>query len=161
MDIETRRQLVAGLDGGDSHQGMEEATAAFPDWAINARPPNVEYTPWHLLEHLRITQRDILDYIRDPDYVSPEWPLGYWPDPTATASRAQFDATIETFVADRRALAAIALDPAIDPSAPMAHAPQHTILRELRVVANHNSYHLGEFGILRQVMGSWGPRGEG
>ena len=50
-------------------------------------------------------------------------------------------------------------DPATDLRAPLANGPQHTVLREVRVVANHNSYHLGEFGILRQVMGSWGRRG--
>jgi DinB family protein len=160
LDIELRHQLVAGLDGGDAHQGYEEAAAGFPDWAINARPPNVSYTPWHLLEHLRLTQRDILDYIRDPDYVAPEWPVDYWPDPAATATREQFDATLAAFVADRRALAAIVLDPATDLLAPLANGPMHTVLREVRVVANHNSYHLGEFGILRQVMGSWGPRAE-
>ena len=160
MDIDLRHQLVAGLDGGDSHQGFEEATAAFPDWAINARPPNVSYTPWQLLEHLRLTQRDILDYIREPDYVAPEWPVDYWPDPAATATRAQFQATLTAFVADREALATIILDPDTDLLAPLANGPLHTVLREARVVANHNSYHLGEFGILRQVMGSWGSRAE-
>jgi hypothetical protein len=158
MDPDLRRQLVDGLDGVEAHQGFEEATADFPDWAINARAPNVTYTPWHLLEHLRITQRDIVDYILDPAYVSPDWPVGYWPDPAATATREQFDATVATFLADRRALADLVLDPSTDLLAPLAHAPQHDILREVRIVANHNSYHLGEFGILRQVMGSWGQR---
>lgn len=151
-----RRELVKGLTGGDAHQGWEEAAADFPAWAINARPPNVAYTPWHLLEHVRLTQRDILDYIREPMYVAPDWPVDYWPDPGATATHDGFAASLAAFVADRRALEAIILDPATDLQAPLANGPQHTILREVRVVANHNSYHLGEFGILRQVMGSWG-----
>ena len=153
-----RHQLVDGLRGDDAHQSWEEAAADFPDWAINTRPPNVTYTPWHLLEHVRITQRDILDYIRDPTYVSPEWPVGYWPDPAATATRAEFEATLSAFVMDRQALEDLILDPMTDLLAPLAHAPQHTVVREVRIVANHNSYHLGEFGILRQVMGSWGRR---
>jgi len=158
MDDGLRRQLVAGLDGGDAHQGWAEAAADFPDWAINAVVPNGTYTPWHLLEHVRLTQVDILDYIRDPGYVAPDWPNDYWPDPSATTTPAGFAASLAGFVADRRALEAIILDPTTDLLAPLANGPQHTVLREVRIVGNHNSYHLGEFGILRQVMGSWGGK---
>ena len=140
---------------------FDAAVADFPAWAINERGPNVGYTPWHILEHLRITQWDILRYIVDPTHVSPDWPVGYWPDPAATASPEQFAATITAFRADRAALEELALDPATDLLAPMAHTPGHTVARELRILANHNSYHLGEFAVLRQVMGSWGPGHEG
>jgi hypothetical protein len=151
-----RRQLVIGLRGDDAHMTFEDAVTDFPEAAINERPPNVGYTPWHLVEHLRITQWDILEYIRNPGHESPEWPRRYWPDPSATASPARFAASVAAFLADRAALEAIALDPAVDVLAPMRHAPLHTIARELRVVANHNSYHVGELAILRQVTGSWG-----
>jgi hypothetical protein len=156
-DSGLREQLVRGLRGADAHMPFESAVAELPDWAINQRPPNVGYTPWHLVEHLRITQWDILEYIRNPDHVSPEWPREYWPDPAAEATPEQFTASVEAFLADRRALEAIAMDPSVDLEAPMPHAPAHTVARELRVVANHNSYHVGEFAILRQVVGSWGP----
>ncbi len=154
---ELRRQLIRGLRGEDTHMGLDEAVRDFPDWAINARPPNVPYTPWHILEHLRITQWDILAYITDPSHVSPDWPGGYWPDPAEEADRDRFKGTIAAFQADLRALEALILDPATDLAAPLPHAPRHSILREVRIVANHNSYHTGEFAILRQVMGSWGP----
>ncbi len=153
-----RRQLVEGLRGVDTHMSFDEAVADFPDWAINTRPPNVPYTPWHILEHLRITQWDILAYVRDPSHVSPDWPVGYWPAPTQEASPERFRATIESFRADLRAFEQLVLDPGTDLLAPLAHAPEHTILREARLVANHNSYHVGEFASLRQVMGSWGSQ---
>ena len=69
-DIDTlRRQLAELLDGVGAHMPFEEAVADFPDEAINLRAPNVDYSPWHLLEHLRLTQADILDYVVNPDYV--------------------------------------------------------------------------------------------
>ena len=136
---------------------FEDAVAELSAEAINVRPPNVDYTPWHLVEHLRITQWDILEYVRDPAHVSPDWPREYWPDPAATATLGQFRASVDGFLADRAALEAIARDPSVDLLAPMPHAPQHSIARELRVVANHNSYHVGELAVLRQVNGSWGP----
>jgi len=65
---------------------------------------NVPYTPWHLLEHLRIAQSDILDYIRNRAYLAPNWPEEYWPARDATATPEQFALTIQGFKADRAAL---------------------------------------------------------
>jgi hypothetical protein len=152
-----RRQLAGLLDGVGAHMPFEEAVADFPDDAINRRPPNVEYTPWHLLEHLRLTQADILDYVTNPDYVEREWPAAYWPARDATATRAQFDATISGFIADKNALRALVTDPARDLFAVIPGTPGHTLLREVRIDADHNAYHVGEFAVLRQVMGTWPP----
>jgi len=150
-----RKQLLRLLDGLDAHMTFEEAVADFPDRVINLRPPNVPYTPWHIVEHLRITQWDILEYIRNPDHVSPDWPVGYWPSPDATATPRQFADSVAAFVADKSALRAIAADPATDLLAPIPHTPGHSVLREVRICADHNAYHVGEFAILRQVMGTW------
>ena len=156
-----RNQLIRLLEADDAHMRFEEAVADFPDDAINARPPNVGYTPWHLVEHLRITQWDILEYVRNPAWVSPDWPIGYWPDPAATATPAEFGASVARFLADRSALVDLVADPARDLTAPIPHTPGHTLLREVVIVADHNAYHVGEFAILRQVMGTWPSSHEG
>ncbi len=156
MDDETlRQQALAILDARDAHMPFEEAVAEFPDDAINARPPNVSYTPWHLLEHLRITQWDILDYVTNPAYVAPDWPTDYWPAADALATRSEFDATVASFLSDLAALRKIVADPATDLFAVIPGTPGHTIMREVRIVADHNAYHIGEFAVLRQVMATW------
>jgi hypothetical protein len=76
-----RQQILQLLAGRNAHYTFDDAVADFPLEAINDRPPNVPYTPWHIVEHLRIAQWDILEFMRDPAHVSPEWPKGYWPDP--------------------------------------------------------------------------------
>ena len=135
---------------------FDVAVADFPAWAINQRAPNVEYTPWHVVEHLRITQWDILRYIEDPTgHVSPEWPVGYWPSPDEETDEAGFRQSVEGFNEDLRALETIARDPTIDLEAVLEGTAGHTVVRELTIVANHNSYHVGELASLRQVMGSW------
>jgi hypothetical protein len=156
LSEELRRQLVESLYGRQAHMTFAQVVADFPARAINARGPNVEYTPWHIVEHLRITQWDILRYIEDPlGHVSPEWPVGYWPAPDAESDEEGFRRSVEGFEADLRSLEAIALDSERDLSAVLEGTPGHSIARELLVVANHNSYHIGEFAALRQVMGSW------
>jgi hypothetical protein len=156
-----RVQLLALLEGDGARMSFDEAVAAFPGKAINTFPPNVAYTPWHLLEHLRITQWDILDYIVNREYAGMPWPDEYWPARDATATPEQFAATVAGFRADNAALRAIVADPTTDLLAVIPNTPGHTILREVRVVGDHNSYHIGEFAVLRQVMGTWpADRGE-
>ena len=46
-------------------------------------------------------------------------------------------------------------DPATDLYAPIPHAKEYTVFREILLVADHNAYHIGEFAILRQVMDIW------
>ena len=152
-----REQLLALIDGHGAHLPFDAAVADFPDDAINRLPPNVPYTPWHLLEHIRIAQRDILEYIRNRAYLAPTWPEEYWPARDATATPEQFALTVEGFRSDGAALHALVADPATDLLATIPNTPGHTILREVRILADHNAYHVGEFAILRQVMGTWPP----
>ena len=150
-----RSELIRLLQGRDARMSFDEAVAGFPEASMNAFPPNVAYTPWHLLEHVRLTQRDILDYIVDRDYVEPRWPDDYWPARAATASTGQFAATLDGYRRDSEALQALVADPATDLLAVIPNTPGHTILREVRVVGDHNAYHIGEFAVIRQVMGTW------
>ena len=158
MADELRSQLVHLLRGRQAHMTFDEAVADFPDWAINERAPNVEYTPWQLVEHLRLTQLDMLHYIDDPaGYESIPWPAGFWPDPQATTDAAGFARSCDQFRSDLGAMERIALDESRDLSAVLEGTPGHTPLRGLMIIGNHNSYHVGEFAGMRQVMGSWPP----
>jgi hypothetical protein len=158
-DQALRQHVVALLRGHQAHMNFEDAVADFPAAFINVKPPNVEYTFWHLVEHLRFTQWDILDYMRNPNYQSAVWPQDYWPAKDAQADEAAWRQSIESFQSDARAIEAIVLDPQTDLTAPIPHGyGGHTILREALLVADHNAYHVGELGILRQVAGAWGQR---
>jgi hypothetical protein len=149
------RAEVRKLVRGPSYMTLEDVVADFPMEHINTRPPNVPYTPWHLLEHMRIAQRDILDYIEDRKYRLPRWPEDYWPAPEAQADARAWKKTIADFRRDRAALEKIARSARIPLGSPLPYARQHTYIRELLIASEHNTYHIGEFAILRQVMGTW------
>jgi hypothetical protein len=150
-----REQILQLLTGRNAHYTFEDAVADFPMEAINRRPPNVAYTPWHLVEHLRIAQWDILEFMRDPDHISPEWPKGYWPDPQAATNPAGWQQSLDRFRADLAAVESMVRDPELDITAELPHAAGYTYLREFLLVADHNAYHIGEFAILRQIMSTW------
>lgn len=155
QDLVVREQLLALLGGGNAHMDFDSMIEDFPMDRINDMPPNVPYSPWQLLEHMRIAQWDILEFIRDPGHESPDWPRGYWPTPGTTADEGQWHDTIESYKHDRASLVELIEDPESDLYADIPHAEGYTILREILLVADHNAYHIGEFAILRQVMDTW------
>lgn len=155
-DQHQRQQLANALTARQAHLLFESAVEDFPPAHYNSNPPNLPYSFWHLLEHLRITQADILDYIENPQYQYLNHPDDYWPPPDSLADSAAWQRAIDDYLADRAALVAIIQDPARDLMAQIPHGQTgHTILREILVIAAHNSYHIGEFGILRATLGLW------
>jgi hypothetical protein len=155
-----RKHLLDLLRGGNAHMPLDAAVADFPLERINDLPPNVPYSPWHLLEHIRITQWDILDFVVNPKYVWRKWPDEYWPAKPARASLAQWNETLAKYHADLKSLDDLVSNPATNLTEEIPHAKGYTILREILVVTDHNAYHIGEFAILRQVMGTWPAKRE-
>jgi hypothetical protein len=150
-----RNHLVWLLQGGDAHMTFREVISGFPLDRINELFPNGTYSAWALLEHLRITQWDILDFITNSDYKSLQWPKEYWPAQDKQATPEDWHTTIAKFEKDQKALVRIVEDPKTDLYSPIAHGTGQTILREVLLVGDHNAYHIGEFAIMRQVMGTW------
>lgn len=150
-----RKQLVALLRGGNAHLTFDEAVAGFPMRDINVLFPNGNYSAWGLLEHIRLTQADILDFMRNPNYRERQWPRDSWPAPGAQATEADWHATLAGFAVDAKEVERIVADPATDLYSNLPWGDGQNILREVLIVADHNSHHLGEFAIMRQVMGTW------
>ncbi len=155
----TRDELIFQLRHGDAHQTFLDAVADFPDEAVNVRPPNTPYTFWHLVEHVRYCQRDMLDYLRKPDYHAGVFPDDYWPHVSSIASAEQWSDSVASFRDDLDEVEAFVRDADTDlwTAAPQAWEGAHTPLRTVLVMIDHNAYHGGELGILRQVMGLWTP----
>jgi len=153
-----RQQLIARLRGRGAHMPFQQAVADFPMDRINEEFPNGTYSSWALLEHLRLTQRDILEYCVNPNYEQRPHPEGYWPAPGALATPEDWQQTIDVFLSELDELVAIVEDPDTDLYAPIPWGGDHTILREILIIADHNAYHVGELAIMRQVMGTW-PQG--
>jgi hypothetical protein len=100
---------------------------------------------------MRICQHDILEFIRDPAYTSPDYPEGYWPEAESSGDETDWNEAYRLFTKDMDDLVAMAQDPTIDLYAPLEHAPDYTVLRELILVGNHNAYHIGQFGLLEEL----------
>ena len=146
-----RKQLLALLKGGNAHMGYEDALSDFPLGEINRKLPDESYTPWHLLEHMRIAQWDILEYVRDPGHVSPEFPSGYWPEKNQAATPAMWKKSVEGFMSDLNAVERLVKSPKTDLFGPLPQDKDCTVFREALLVADHNAYHLGELVIFKRL----------
>src|SRR5580693_900604 len=106
---EIRKQLLALLKGGQAHADFDDAIKDFPADLRGKVPAGLPYSAWQLLEHLRITQRDILDFSAPPTggYQPMEWPKGYWPESTEPPTAHAWDHTIAEIRGDQKKFEAL------------------------------------------------------
>jgi uncharacterized damage-inducible protein DinB len=153
-DRAVRELLVKLLSWEDSHVGFDAAVAGIPG-PMRGKRVSGAHSPWELLEHIRITQHDILDFSRNSGYTERQWPKDYWPPTPAPPSAAAWDASIVQCARDREALQKLASDPDIDLTAKIPHGDGQTYMRELVLAADHAAYHVGQLVLVRQLLGIW------
>lgn len=150
-----RDLLSKALAWQDAHVTFDDAVKDIPAAARGTQPAGLPYSAWQLLEHLRITQRDILDFCVDSNYAEKKWPDDYWPASPAPESDAAWQRAIDGFIADRRALQRLAADTSLDLEEKIPHGSGQTYLRELVLVIDHTAYHVGQLVLVRRLLGAW------
>jgi uncharacterized damage-inducible protein DinB len=150
-----REQLARLLTWSDAHVSLDDAVADLPVALRGAQPAGLPYSPWQLLEHIRLAQRDILDFCANPEYEEQSWPDDYWPAAAAPPSEAAWDESLEGFRRDLAALQALARDPAVRLTDRVPNGNGQTYLRELVLAADHTAYHVGELVVVRRLLGAW------
>jgi uncharacterized damage-inducible protein DinB len=148
-------QLVKLLKGEGAHVSSEEALKNVNPKIRSERPSKNSHSIWELLEHLRIAQEDILRYTLEESWVSPKWPEGYWPSPDIDPTDEMWDNSVAAFLSDLDELVQAIKNKDIDLTSPIPHAKHHTYLREILLVCDHNSYHIGQILETRKLLGDW------
>jgi hypothetical protein len=151
-DQELRKHVLYLLSGGGAHLNVEDVIGEIEPRIRGLHVKGAPHTAWQLLEHMRIAQWDILEFSRDPNHVSPDFPGGYWPPTAAPPNKRSWAESVARFRADLKAMRTLVKDPSVDLLAPIPHGDGQTILREALLVADHNSYHLGQLVLLRRLL---------
>ena len=150
-----RQHLLDLLRGRNAHADFDAVVVDFPSRLRGVKPPGAPHTAWQLLEHMRMAQWDILEFSRNAKHKSPPWPEGYWPKTEAPPKAASWNNSLRSFRADLKAMAKLVADKKTDLFAKIPHGTGQTILREAMLIADHNSYHLGQMVLLRRLLGTW------
>lgn len=150
-----RKTLLQFLDGHQAHVDFDDAVRDLPAKMRGAKPEGIVHSVWELLEHIRLAQYDILEFIRNPKYESPPWPEGYWPDSAGPANADAWDKSIKLYKADLKALRDMAENPDTDLFGKIPHGTGQTVFREILLVVDHSAYHLGQIVLVRKAIGAW------
>ena len=149
-----RKHVLYLLRGGGAHLSFDDFVNSFPADLCNRQIDGLPYTPWQVLEHMRLAQWDILEFSRDPDHISPEFPKGYWPKPDELGNPSLWQQTIDQFRKDLQQMEALVENPSTDLHAKIPHGDGQTILREALLIADHNAYHLGVLAVMARIVKS-------
>jgi hypothetical protein len=156
-DQALRDHLVALLASERAHAGFDRAVGGWPEALRGVCPEGLPYSGWQLLEHLRLAQRDILDFCRDPAATSLPWPEGYWPSEPAPPDPGAWEASAAAFRRDLEAMQGLVADPERDLLEPFPWLDDGpTLLHEALLLADHNAYHVGQLVLVRRLLGAWG-----
>jgi len=153
-----QQELKTLLDGGQAHVSFDDAVKGFPPRLRGTVVEELPYSAWQIVEHIRMAQRDILDYCRNHDgsYKPMKWPEDYWPKDAAPPNGTAWGESLKAIKADRRSLEALLKESDSEGlAAPFPWGQGQTLLREILLVADHSAYHTGELVVLRRLLGCW------
>ena len=154
-DRALRQHLIYLLTDGGAHAKFNDVIPAVPAKLRGQKPSGMPHSPWMLVEHMRIAQWDILEFSRNPKHKSPKWPDDYWPATEAPPNTAAWNESVKSFHKDLKSLEDLVASPKTDLFAKIPWGDGQTVLRETLVVADHNSYHLGQLVDLLRLLGAW------
>lgn len=146
------KNLIELLMGGQAHITFEKTLAGLKPEHRNARPQTGIHSIYEELEHMRLAQEDILHYMFDENWLSPPWPNGYWPTNNDSLNEGTWEKTVSDFFKDLKDLKKIVGDSHLELTAKIPHGEGRTYLREILLVADHNSYHLGQIMQTRKIL---------
>ena len=153
-----RAIVASALNWEEAHSSLESVLRGFPAELRGRRPTGSPHSAWELLEHVRITQRDLLDFLQNPDYEEKlEWPKDYWPRSMAPASDKEWNASVAGWKKDRMAIERFTKDPKLELTTKIPKGKGQTYLRTVLVAVDHTAYHIGQIVAVRRLLGAWPP----
>jgi uncharacterized damage-inducible protein DinB len=155
---EWRAIVASSLDWEQAHSSLEAVLKGIPPELRGRRPTGLPHSAWELLEHIRLTQRDLLDFVQNPDYEEQlQWPKDYWPSSAAPPSEKAWNESVAAWRKDRMALERFTTGTDLDLTTKIPRGTGQTYLRTILVAVDHASYHVAQIVTVRQLLGAWPP----
>lgn len=148
-----RQQLIKHLEGGDAFMTVDQMVKEIPFDKLGTVPDGLPYSFYQQFYHLRFAQYDILDFSRNPDYESLDWPDDYWPGEAGPENKKEWEELKEKFFSERSQLADLIADTGKDLFEAFPHGTGQTLLREAILAIEHNAYHTGQLLIILRLLG--------
>ena len=135
------------------HAAPEKILSNLSVDTVLKRVSDSTHTIWDLIHHMIFWQDLTLDAIDDKDVDWERSKTENWPTDEGNLDQSKLDAQIQHFLDTLEKYKSRA--ETVDLDANMTSWPQGTKIWALQMIAQHNSYHLGQIVTLRQLMGEW------
>ena len=150
------RKIVAkAIDWEEGHASLDAVARGLSQDLRGRRPDGAPHSAWELLDHIRRTQADLLDFMTNKKYVAPNWPTDYWPTPHAVPSASAWTRCLAQIEEDRQKMKRLVMRGSLDLTAEIPWGEGQTYLRCVLLVIDHTSYHVGQIVIVRRLLGAW------
>jgi len=152
---EWRKIVAKAVDWEQAHASLDAAARGLAQDLRGRRPDGAPHSAWELLDHIRRTQADLLDFMTNKKYVAPNWPKDYWPTPHDVPSASAWTGCLAQIDEDRKKMKRLATRGSLDLTAEIPWGEGKTYLRCILVAVDHTSYHVGQIVIVRRLLGAW------
>jgi|SRR5579884_123377 len=150
------REIVASsLDWEQAHATFDHAIEGLPAELRGKRAAGFPHSVWELVEHIRIANHDLLEFMVGETYEEMKWPDDYWPRSSAPADDAEWQRAIDEIHRETQALKDLTLDESRDLTQRIPRGSGQTYLRTVLVAMDHVSYHVGQIVAVRRLLGAW------
>jgi uncharacterized damage-inducible protein DinB len=147
--------VTSSLMWDQAHVSLTRAVEGLAPALRGERPPNFPHSVWELLDHIRRTQHDLLEFCTNPSYHEPKWPDDYWPRSPEPQSDAAWMHCLSSIRTDAQALSDFTVRNAAMLTERIPHGTGQTYLRTVLVAMDHTSYHVGQIVAVRRLLGAW------
>lgn len=144
------------LNKGNAHVSLDKALENIPFDLLGKKPGGLPYSIWQLTWHINKAQQDILEFSRNPKYISPKWPEGYWPSEAKPNSEKEWKTCVQQIKSDRKEFIGLLKQAGNEIYKPFEHGSGQSLLKEALVLADHNAYHTSEIVVIRRLLNDWG-----
>ncbi|HEV2447174.1 MAG TPA: DinB family protein [Candidatus Sulfopaludibacter sp.] len=151
------RKLLQNVVGRAlSDKGAHVATAGvfsgLDAEAAGARPGNLPHSLFEILGHVVFWQDWVVEWLKGGKLPVPKHASGSWPRAAAPENAAEWRNCVRRFQAGLKELERHARQADL-----AGTIGKHSRARMLHDIAAHNSYHIGQAVVLRQMLGKWPP----
>ena len=140
------------LSGKGAHVRTKNLFAGLSWKVAGTRPEGLPHSIFQLLNHMSYWQDWVVKWLDGADPPIPKHASGSWPGSPGPASSKEWQRAVRGF---RNGLTK--LDRQSREGDLLATRGKHSRLGMLQAIASHNSYHVGQVVLLRQMLGTWPP----
>jgi uncharacterized damage-inducible protein DinB len=146
------KAVAHAVSGKGAHVEAKNTFAGL-DWKVaGTRPDGVPHSLFQLLNHLIYWQDWAVKWLDGEHPPIPKHASGSWPGSPGPASRAEWQKVVRHFQSGLEDLGRQSREADL-----FAKRRNKSRLEMLQTIASHNSYHLGQAVLLRQMLGTWPP----